>query len=334
MQLPRPTLTHLRGLAIAAVIANIAIVVTGGAVRLTGSGLGCPTWPRCTEQSFVAHPELGINGAIEFGNRMLTFVVGIVVALCWLAAMRYQPRRRDLRWLSGILVLGVPAQAVMGGLTVLTHLDPWVVGLHFMVSPVLVAVAVVFARHTRETGGTATSTVPGPVRGLTIGTLVTTFAVMYVGTIVTGSGPHAGDLTARRNGIDPETVSQFHADVVFLLVGLTIGVLVALRATSAPARAQRAALALLLTEIGQGFVGFVQYFTGLPAVLVGIHLGGATLTVAAATWLVLGTRRLSAPAGTTDVESAMEDVEDVAEGAPAGRRGRLGSSAQPARQPG
>ena len=142
-------------------------------------------------------------------------------------------------------------------------------------------------------------TVPRPVRGLAYGLFATAVAVLYLGTVVTGSGPHAGDLKARRNGLDPAAVSQVHADVVFLLIGLTVGMLAAVWATGAPARARRAALALLLVEVGQGVVGFVQYFTGLPAALVGVHVGGAALTLAVATWVLVGTREPAATARTS-----------------------------------
>ena len=280
----------MRGLAVAALVANIGIIVTGGAVRLTGSGLGCPTWPQCSEGSFVAHPELGLHGVIEFGNRLLTFGVAAAVGLAWLAALLAYPRRRDLVRLSTVLLLGVPLQAVMGGLTVLTHLDPWVVSAHFMVSPALIVIAVVLVRRTAEPDGPRRQlTVPPVVRRLAQATFAMAFVVMYMGTLVTGSGPHAGDVRAPRNGLDPETMSQLHADLVFLLLGLTIGTLVAFRATGAPARAVRAAATLLGVELAQGVVGFVQYFSDLPALIVGIHLLGAALTVAAATWVVVGT---------------------------------------------
>ncbi|HZC26268.1 MAG TPA: COX15/CtaA family protein [Actinopolymorphaceae bacterium] len=297
MQLPRPTVAQIRGLAVATIVANIGIVVTGGAVRLTGSGLGCPTWPECTTGSFVPHAALGWHGAIEYGNRLLTFVLAAVVGLAWLAALRTYPRRRDLVGLATILLLGIPLQAVMGGITVLTDLNPWVVSAHFMVSPALIAVAVVFARRTYESEGAARPSVPPSVRRLAQATLGTAFVVMYAGTVVTGSGPHAGDAKAPRNGLDPEAVSHLHADLVFLLVGLTVGTLVALRATGAPERARRAALWLLVLEVGQAIVGFVQYATGLPPAVVNLHLLGAALTVAAATWVVTGTRELVDEAG-------------------------------------
>jgi heme a synthase len=306
--LPRPTAAQVRGLAIASLVANVTIVVTGGAVRLTGSGLGCPTWPQCTAGSFVSHPELGLHGVIEFGNRLLTFAVAAAVGLAWLAALRLAPRRPDLVALSSVLLLGVPLQAVMGGLTVLTDLNPWLVSVHFMVSPALIAVAVVFVRRSGEPGGVPRATVPVPVRRLAQATLATAYAVMYVGTLVTGSGPHAGDARAPRNGLDPEAMSHVHADVVFLLVGLTVGVLVALHATGAPARARRAAAWLLGLELAQGVVGFVQYLTDLPTLLVGIHLLGAALVVVAATWTVLGTRTLAETTADADVASALQPV--------------------------
>ncbi len=200
--------------------------------------------------------------------------------------------------LSTVLLIGVPLQAVMGGITVLTELDPWVVSVHFMVSPALIAVAVLLLRRTAEPAGTHRGlTVPLPVRRLAQATLALTFVVMYAGTVVTGSGPHAGDQRAPRNGLDPETVSQLHADLVLLLLGLTVGTLVALRVTRAPRRAVLAAAFLLGTELAQGVVGFVQYVTGLPALVVGVHLLGAALTVAAATWVTVGTSDALDPDG-------------------------------------
>ncbi|MEQ7123517.1 COX15/CtaA family protein [Actinopolymorpha sp. B11F2] len=305
MSLPRPTAALMRRLAVAALVANVGIVVTGGAVRLTGSGLGCPTWPRCSAESLTTHPELGIHGTIEFGNRLLTFAVAIAVGLAWLAALRLRPRRPDLVRLSTVLLLGVPFQAVMGGVTVLTELNPWVVSAHFMVSPALIAVAVVLVRRTREGGGAPVPTVPSAVRRLAQVALAATFAVMYAGTVVTGSGPHAGDDRAPRNGLDSAMLSQLHADLVFLLVGLTVGLLLALHATGAPPRARRAATWLLAVELAQGGVGFVQYATDLPVALVGLHLLGAAVTVAMAAWVVVGTQeRADDPAGSADEDQA------------------------------
>jgi len=280
----------MRRLAVASLVANIVLVVTGGAVRLTGSGLGCPTWPRCTDTSFVAHDALGINGFIEFGNRLLTFVLVAVAIATWLAALRLRPVRRSIRWLATVLLLGIPVQAVIGGVSVLTDLNPWVVSFHLLASLSLISVAVVLVRRIDETDQPPQPTVSRPVVLLVRTLLVVVAAVLYVGTVVTGSGPHAGDADAPRNGLTPSTVSQLHADLVFLLVGLTIGSWLALRASGAPERAVRAAGWLLGLELAQGVVGFVQYATDLPIALVMLHMLGAALITAAATWLALGIR--------------------------------------------
>lgn len=297
-RLPVTSRQTMRRLAIASVVANIMLVVTGGAVRLTGSGLGCPTWPRCTSASFVAHDALGINGFIEFGNRMLTFVLTAVAIATWVAAMRLLPSRRSVRVLATVLLLGIPAQAVVGGITVLTHLNPWIVSFHLLSSLVMIATATVLVRRIDEEDRAARPTVPSTVVGLTRMLLVVVGLVLYVGTVVTGSGPHAGSSEAPRNGLSPSAITQLHTDLVFLLVGLTIGVVLALRASQAPERAVRAARWLLGLELAQGVVGFAQYFTNLPIVLVGIHMLGAALITSAAAWVWLGTRdrgRLRSP---------------------------------------
>ena len=278
----------IRPLAIATLVTNIVIVLTGGVVRLTASGLGCPTWPRCTDESFVPHGELGIHGAIEFGNRMVTFLLAAVAIATFVAAWRLG--RRSVTRLALVLGLGVPAQAVVGGITVLTDLNPWIVAFHLLVSLAMIGVAVVLLRRLREGDGPALLTVPAPTAWLVRATFAVGWVVLYAGTVVTGSGPHAGDVDAPRNGLDPAGLSQLHTDVVFLLLGLTIGALFALHSVGAPARAVRAAWVLLAVELAQGVVGFVQYFTDLPVVLVGLHLLGAALVSAAMTWLLVGIR--------------------------------------------
>jgi cytochrome c oxidase assembly protein subunit 15 len=288
LQLPQATSGQVRRLAVATLVANVGIVVTGGAVRLTGSGLGCPTWPRCTSGSFVPHGELGIHGAIEFGNRMLTFVLIIVAALTWLAVMRSRERMPGARLLATVVLVGIPSQGVVGGLTVLSNLNPWVVSLHLLLSMVLVGLSVVLVDRVRPRSALGPP-MPAAVRLLAYGILVVASAVIYVGTIVTGSGPHAGDRFVPRNGLDPETITQAHADLVFLLIGLTVGMIVAVLVAHAGARARRAALTLLGVELAQGVVGIVQFLTDLPIVLVGLHMLGAALIVAAATWLVVAT---------------------------------------------
>jgi cytochrome c oxidase assembly protein subunit 15 len=276
----------LRPLAWATLVANIGIVLTGGAVRLTGSGLGCPTWPRCTEDSYVPHGELDYHSAIEFGNRTLTFVLTAVAVATLVAGWR--TGRRDVRTMVVVLFLGIPAQAVIGGITVRTDLNPWVVAFHLLVSLAIIGLAVRLLLS-------LDAPLPRPhddhVTTLAWVVFAAAWAVLYLGTVVTGSGPHAGDEDAVRNGLDPRTMSQLHADLVFLFVGLTVGLLLALLASGGRPRATRAVVILLVVELLQGVVGFVQYVTDLPVVLVGVHLFGAALVSAGATWVLLEVRR-------------------------------------------
>jgi heme a synthase len=278
--------------ALANTVANGVIVLTGGAVRLTGSGLGCPTWPRCTDESFVTTPELAAHGAIEFGNRLLTFVL-TAVAVATLVVV-FRSARRDLRTLAVISFLGIPAQALLGGVTVLTGLNPWTVAAHFLVSSVLVAVATTLWLRSREPG-VGQPLLRRPFVLLVGGIAAATAVVLVLGTVVTGSGPHSGDPDAGRTGFDPQLVSQLHADSVFLLLGLTVAALVALYATDSPARVRRAARDLLVVQLAQGVVGYVQYFTDLPIVLVLLHMLGAVLVTAYTARLVWSVRGATTP---------------------------------------
>jgi cytochrome c oxidase assembly protein subunit 15 len=280
--------------ALANVVANGLIVVTGGAVRLTGSGLGCPTWPECTDGSITPTAELAGHGLIEFGNRLLTYVL-TAVAVATVVAV-YRSVRRDLRRLAVLSFLGIPAQALLGGVTVLTGLNPWTVAAHFLVSAALVALATVLWLRSREPG-VGQLVVRRPFALLTVGIAATVAAVQVAGTVVTGSGPHSGDLDANdvptgdRMPFDPELVSQLHADLVFLLIGLTVALLVALAATDSPGRVRRATRDLLVVELLQGVIGYVQYFTHVPALLVLVHMAGAvliTVYTARLVWSVRG----------------------------------------------
>lgn len=275
----------LRPLAWATLVSNIGIVLTGGAVRLTGSGLGCPTWPRCTEDSYTPHGELDYHSAIEFGNRTLTFVLSAIAVATLVAVVA--SKRPHLLWMGIVLFLGIPAQAVIGGITVRTDLNPWVVAFHLLVSLAMIGLAVRLIRSLDEPLPAA---LDDKVTWLAWATFVAAWAVLYAGTVVTGSGPHAGDEDAQRTGLDPATMSQLHADLVFLLVGLTIGLLFALHAVGGRPQAQRAVAVLLGVEIAQGAVGFVQYATDLPVVLVGFHLLGAAAVSATVTWTLLEVR--------------------------------------------
>lgn len=276
---------RVRALGWATLVANAVLVVTGGAVRLTGSGLGCPTWPRCTDASYRPHQELGVHGVIEFGNRMLTFVLVAVAVATFVAA--WQTGRRELRRLAALLALGIPAQAVIGGITVLTNLNPWIVSFHLLCSLAIIGLTVLFLRRVDDPHPTVHR---GPVLTLAWLTFAAAWVVLYVGTVVTGSGPHAGDVDSPRNGLNPLQVSQLHADVVFLFVGLTLGLLLAVRAVGSSAATQRAVTVLLGVELTQGAIGFVQYFTDLPIVLVGFHMLGAAVISASVTWVLLRVR--------------------------------------------
>jgi cytochrome c oxidase assembly protein subunit 15 len=275
-------------LAWATLVANMVLVVTGGAVRLTDSGLGCPTWPRCTDRSFRPHGELSLHQAIEFGNRTLTFVL-TAIAIATFVVM-WRTGRRDLRVMSLITGLGIPAQAIVGGITVLTDLNPWVVSLHLLVSLAIIGVAV---RLLLSVPGPLPVAHRGPTVGLAWAMFAAAWAVLYVGTVVTGSGPHAGDADSPRNGLSPLQMSQLHADLVFLFVGLTLGLLFMLLAAGGAPAARTPVVVLLCVEVAQGTVGFVQYFTDLPVLLVGFHVLGAAVISACVTWVLLRVRHPS-----------------------------------------
>jgi cytochrome c oxidase assembly protein subunit 15 len=274
----------LPGLAIASLVMNVVIIVTGGLVRLTDSGLGCPIWPRCSAGSYTPHPALGVHGQIEFGNRLLTFVLIIIALATFVAALLY--RRADgspdrkLRWLTFAMGAGIPFQGVIGGITVLTHLNPYIVALHMLDSLVLVALAAWLVRLTWRAGSRPVSPA---ARILSFVTFGLSWLVVCLGTVVTGSGPHAGDVHAVRTGLNPGDVSHLHSGAVYLLVAATITSLVVFRS--------RAAAALLALELAQGVVGFVQYYSNLPIGLVAVHLLGAAGTIALSSNLLCSVRR-------------------------------------------
>jgi cytochrome c oxidase assembly protein subunit 15 len=242
---------------------------------------------------------------------MLTFVLGLLALLCVLAALLEKPRRRSRLWLSIAVLAYIPAQAVVGGITVVTDLNPWVVGLHFLLSIALIALTFALWRRTYEGDGKPVGLVPRPVRHLAAILTVASIAVIAMGVVVTGSGPHAGDEEAKRNGLDPAAVSQAHADVVFLLVGLTIAMIFTLRAVAAPPAAVRAAVTLLVIELAQGLIGFVQYFTHLPVILVGAHMLGAGLVWTGTLALLWSLReRPEVPAAPTPPSADLAPAEE------------------------
>ena len=255
---------------------QIGIVVTGGAVRLTGSGLGCPTWPRCTEDSFVSTPEMGFHGVIEFGNRLLTFVLLIVAILTFITVLRARKQRKGLLFPSVGLGFGIILQAVIGGITVLTGLNSWVVGLHFLVSGLLIALASLLVWRIYSPAPEPISYVSQLTRWPII---ISGSIAIVVGVVVTGAGPHAGDANTPRNGLDLEVWQHYHSYPAYIMTALMVIALAfqwqMQRSWSVSVRA----LAIgTLIAIAQAIVGIIQARTGVPALLVGVHMLGAALT--------------------------------------------------------
>lgn len=278
----------IRGIYLANLVAQTGIVVTGAIVRITESGLGCPTWPECVDGSIAptAAQTESWHKYIEFGNRLLTFVLAALAIAAVVAALLDRRRRRReglsarpvLTLLAFIPILGTVAQAVLGGITVLTGLHPATVAAHFLLSMAIIAGVVALVVRSGDPGDRPIAwLVPPPVRVLAWLLVAVSAAVVVLGVIVTGSGPHSGDDDAERFAVDPRTVSWLHADVVLLFLGLTIGLLVALSILRPDGPARRRAWILLGVSLAQGVVGYVQYFTGVPEVLVGLHVLGACL---------------------------------------------------------
>ncbi|MDQ0769176.1 cytochrome c oxidase assembly protein subunit 15 [Pseudarthrobacter defluvii] len=286
-RLPRTVDARVRRLAVASLIGQTLLVVTGGAVRLTASGLGCPTWPRCTSDSLVNTPAMGIHGFIEFGNRLLTFALAAVAALMLVYLWNLRKERKDLFLLALGLLASIPAQAVIGGITVLTNLNPWVVGLHFLVSMALVVFATLLVnRAFGRTGrfvATRPAALPAVLRPVTAAVALFSAVAVMLGVVVTGAGPHAGDADAPRNDLDWDLFSHIHAVPAYLVTAGTVValVLVIRRRITGPFRT--AVLMLLGVTILQAIIGFTQYYNGIPALLVAAHMLGAALLMAAST---------------------------------------------------
>ncbi|MGH3908161.1 MAG: COX15/CtaA family protein [Pseudonocardiaceae bacterium] len=275
--------------AIAAVLTQGGIAVTGSVVRVTGSGLGCPTWPQCFPGSLVPepHPEIAaVTQWIEFSNRLLTGLVGLVALACLVIALLVRPRRRRLVLLAATMPVGVAVQAIVGGSLVLTGLVWWTVAVHFLLSMVLVWLAVLLVAAFAEGDAPPRWHVPRALRGL-LRTAVALLAMLLVaGTLVTAAGPHAGDAATPRLAVGIPALVQVHADLLFVFLGLLTGLGFALLAVRVPAHTWRRYALLVAVVLAQGMLGIVQYATGVPEVLVALHvLGAATAVVAmAALW--------------------------------------------------
>ncbi|WP_330176389.1 COX15/CtaA family protein [Streptomyces sp. NBC_01498] len=286
-----PSPRTLRRAALSAVVMTVVIIVTGGAVRLTGSGLGCDTWPKCTDDSLFATPEQGLHGAIEFGNRMLTYVLSAAVGWAIVAARSVEPRRRGLTRLAWSMFWVVVLNAVMGGVTVHTELNPWTVAVHFLLANALLTVAVVVWQRTREGDAPPRPRVPRPVRKLAWALVAATALLVAVGTTVTGSGKHAGDSSEVPrmpwNWVD---AAHVHAATAWLVCALAVAMWLVLRVVDAPDDTRARARDLLVVLLAQGAVGYVQYFTDVPEFLVGLHMLGSALTWVAVLRLALSLR--------------------------------------------
>lgn len=297
----------LRGWAWASFVSQTLIIATGGAVRLTGSGLGCPSWPTCTPESLIPTEELSYHSLIEFGNRLMTGVVGIIALLVIILLVRsgVARARRDL-WTLGVLVgVGVIAQAIVGGITVWTGLNPFIVGFHYVSSLLLVCVAAAFLARMNQPGGARVLAVPRWYVALGHLTTLALAVSITFGVLTTGAGPHSGDADSGRNGFDASLWEHIHAWPGYVLLGLTV-ILVAIAAVSKlPTR--NWGILLLLMQFVQVAVGLYQARNGLPAFAVGVHMVLAALTAAAMTVFILRMKR--------PVDASAQAVADAEPGA-------------------
>jgi heme a synthase len=284
--------TRLKLYAWASLASQILIVVTGGLVRLTGSGLGCPTWPRCTEDSFVTVPEMGWHGIIEFGNRLLTFVLILIALLTFIVVRRTEKQLRyGLTWPALLLGLGIIAQALLGGVTVLTGLNPWIVGAHFALSGVLISIASVLVWRVyspkHDPISYQATLLAWPI-------FIVGWITVLVGIVVTGAGPHAGDANTPRNGLDLEIWQHYHAYPAYLMTALiAMALFLTLRSVGRD-RVKNPAIKslaiLLLVSLSQAVLGIIQTRLGVPALLAGVHMFGAALIISLLSFQLLALR--------------------------------------------
>ncbi|MFJ1746931.1 heme A synthase [Streptomyces sp. NPDC088116] len=306
-----PSPRTLRRAALSAVLMTVVIIVTGGAVRLSSSGLGCDTWPKCTDDSLFTTPEQGIHGAIEFGNRMLTYVLSAAVGWAIIAARSSKPWRRGLTRLAWSQFWIVMGNAVIGGVTVLAGLNPWTVAGHFLLANVLLTVTTLTWLRVGEGDGTPRPRVPRPVRKLSWALVGSSAVLIAVGTTVTGSGKHAGDSSdVPRMPFDWVDAAHVHAAFAWLVCALAVAMWLVLRVADAPADTRARARDLLVVLLAQGAIGYVQFFTDVPEVLVGAHMFGSSLMWIAVLRLAVSLRER---AGTTaDIPAQSEPQSDQA----------------------
>jgi len=281
-------------ISLATIVLNVA---TGAAVRLSDSGLGCPDWPTCAHSRLT--PPASIHPVIEFGNRMVVFTLVVVCTLTYVASFVRKPARRDLRWLSGGLMLGILGESVLGAVVVYTKLNAYVVMVHFMVGIALLSVSVILCLRADHGPGRGTPAVSRRALWLTRVYLALLVCAVAAGTATTGAGPHAGGKGAKRVDIGLADMSRIHAETVWVTAFVLLAVLWTLWKSDAPARIQESGRILLGVMVIQGVIGYTQYFTHLPAVLVGVHVVGATLVWSTALWFHhgLSDHRAEATAG-------------------------------------
>ncbi|MFH8577953.1 heme A synthase [Streptomyces zaomyceticus] len=286
-----PSPRTLRRAALSAVVMSVLIVVTGGAVRLTGSGLGCDTWPKCTDDSLIVTPEQGYRGMIEFGNRMLTYVLSAAVGWAIVAARSTKPWRRNLtRWAWAQFWI-VMSNAVIGGITVWMGLNPWTVAGHFLAANALITVAVITWHRTGEGDTAPRPRAPRPVRKLSWAITLTSALLIVLGTTVTGAGKHAGDSSdVPRMPWDWTNAAHLHAVAAWVVCALALAMWLVLRVVDAPLDTRARARELLIVLLAQGAIGYVQYFTGVPEILVALHMLGSSLMWIAVLRLALSLR--------------------------------------------
>ncbi|MFF2659525.1 heme A synthase [Kitasatospora sp. NPDC058032] len=305
----QPSAAMVKRAAFAALVMSVVIVVTGGAVRLTASGLGCTTWPRCTDESLTPTAEMGFHGVIEFTNRMLTYVLSAAIGWAILAARCHRPWRHSLTKLGWAQFWLVMSNAVLGGITVLTGLNPYTVALHLIAAMGLVWVATLMWERSKEGDGPVRPLVAEPIKRLSYVLVGVIGLLVAAGTLVTGAGHHPGtpqdNKMVPRIPVDYDRLAQAHADLAFVSIGLSIAVIFVFAAVKAPPAAKARARELLVGLLLQAVIGFVQYFTDVPEILVGLHMLGAAVLWIAALRIPLALRA--------------RDDAPVAAGAPASR---------------
>ncbi|MFG3344684.1 heme A synthase [Streptomyces sp. NPDC048018] len=295
-----PSLRVVRRAALSAVVMSVVIIVTGGAVRLTGSGLGCDTWPKCTDDSLIVTAEQGFHGLVEFGNRMLTYVLSAAVGWAIVAARSAKPRRRPLTRLAWAQFWMVMSNAVIGGVTVWMGLNPWTVAGHFLAANALLTVAVITWHRTAEADTAPKPRVPGPVRKLSWAITGVSALLIALGTTVTGAGKHAGDSSdVPRMPWDWTDAAHVHAVAAWVVCALALAMWLVLRVVDAPDDTRARARELLIVLLAQGAIGYVQYFTGVPELMVAAHMLGSALLWIAVLRLALSLRER--PAATAAV---------------------------------